>query len=583
MEHDKRNHPPEEQRISSPRRILTACLGQCVHVAGTFNFMRIAELLGYTCKFMGPATPISKIITEIDSYKPDLVGLGYRLTPKTLKPLLQEFKTRLQNMTWRPHQLWFGGTPETVHIARQFDLFDQFFEGGESHHDLVRTLRRDSQEQKTETQEVTDLISRIQAKKPFPILRAHLGLPSLKDTTQAIRKIAESGALDIISIAPDQNTQAHYFHPEDRVKGLEGAGGVPLESRDDFLALHNARLRGNFPLLRIYAGTRDFIPLANLYQETIQNAWAAIPIFWFNQMDGRGPLSLRESIAQHLDVIRWHANHEIPVEINDPHHWSLRDAPDAIAVADMYLCALIAKKIGVKHFIAQYMFNTPPSTSFGMDLAKILAKDELLSDLEDENFHIIRQVRTGLASFPLDLDRAKGHLAATTLVQLAVHPDIIHVVTYSEADHAATASEIIESCKIVDQVVERQLLGELDFDSSTEIQARKAKLMREARWIVDIIPEIAVSDTVSGDIYLDPEVLTYLVSSGIFDAPHLKNNQFARGEIYTKIVDGACVSWDPVRDIPVDEIDRIKFLLDEKPETLHSPLSKIASSEVVLK
>ena len=30
--------------------------------------------------------------------------------------------------------------------------------------------------------------------------------------------------------------------------------------------------------------------------ETINIAWCAIPLFWFNQMDGRGPWDLRGSI-----------------------------------------------------------------------------------------------------------------------------------------------------------------------------------------------------------------------------------------------------------------------------------------------
>ena len=114
-----------------------------------------------------------------------------------------------------------------------------------------------------------DLISRIQWKKPYPIIRAHFGLSDYKKTLNGIKRIANAKILDVISIAPDQNTQANYFHPEDQVKELSGAGGVPLRSREDFIKLHQAKLTGNFPMLRIYAGTRDFIKLGKLYQETI--------------------------------------------------------------------------------------------------------------------------------------------------------------------------------------------------------------------------------------------------------------------------------------------------------------------------
>jgi hypothetical protein len=402
-----------------------------------------------------------------------------------------------------------------------------------------------------------ELISRIDWKKPYPLLRAHFGLSSLNNTLKGIKKIAEAKILDVISIAPDQNTQSHYFHPDEQQSDLNGAGGVSLRSRKDFEALNNARMRGNYPLLRIYAGTRDFIKLARLFQETINNAWAAIPIFWFNQMDGRGPLPLNESIKQHLEVIKWHAAHNIPVEINDPHHWSLRNSSDAIAVADMYLCGIIAKKLGVKHFIAQFMFNTPPSLTLDMDLAKMLAKNELLNTLVDKNFSVIKQVRTGLASFPLDLDRAKGQLATASMVQLALNPDIVHIVSYSEADHAAYPSDIIESCKIVSQIINKVLSSNLSFINS-DILKRKTQLVKEAQEIINIIPNMANELEEVKDPYINPRVLNKLVKYGIFDAPHLKNNKFAKGKIQTKIMNGSCYSWDSTRDKIYDEIERIK-------------------------
>ena len=71
-------------------KILTACIGQCVHVAGTYNFVNIATQLGFNCLFLGPATPISEIINNIRSYKPNILGLSYRLTPSTIKPILEK-------------------------------------------------------------------------------------------------------------------------------------------------------------------------------------------------------------------------------------------------------------------------------------------------------------------------------------------------------------------------------------------------------------------------------------------------------------------------------------------------------------
>ena len=79
----------------------------------------------------------------------------------------------------------------------------------------------------------------------------------------------------------------------------KGAGGVPVRSADDYRALYDASRLGNYPLMRTYSGTDDFIRLAEMYVETINMAWCAIPLFWFNQMDGRGPWDVAGSITEH--------------------------------------------------------------------------------------------------------------------------------------------------------------------------------------------------------------------------------------------------------------------------------------------
>jgi hypothetical protein len=555
------------QHLKSNKKILLACIGQCVHVAGVHNFMSIATQLGYECKFLGPATPISKLMEEIKNYNPEIVGISYRLTASTIRPLLVTFLKDFEEVEKKTIKLYFAGTPEVIDVVKEFKNFDEYFIGGESKHRVISILSNEKHNRKRKLDIPMDLIARIEWKKPYPIIRAHFGLSDFDTTVGGIQTIANAEVLDVISIAPDQNTQANYFHPEEQIQQLSGAGGVPIKNEDDFIKLHKARLSGNYPLLRIYAGTRDFIKLAKLYKRTINNAWAAIPIFWFNQMDGRGPLTLKESIRQHLMTIKWHAENNIPVEINDSHHWSLRDAPDAITVADMYLSGIIAKTLGVKYFIAQYMFNSPPLSSFDMDLAKILAKNELLLTLVDDSFSVIKQVRTGLASFPVDLNKAKGQLAAATLIQLAIKPDIVHVVSYSEANHAAGPEDIIESCNIVDQVINVSLASNLNFIDET-IRKRKMELIKEAKWIIDLIPRLTKSYEKEKSPWINHKVLSRLVKYGIFDAPHLKNNKFALGQIKTKMVNGACYSWDSENQKIMNEQERISKIIEKHPNLL---------------
>ncbi|MBD3255981.1 MAG: methionine synthase [Candidatus Lokiarchaeota archaeon] len=552
----------DKQNLQKQRkkRVLISSIGQCVHVAGAYNFMNIATRLNFKCKFLGPAIKINTIIKEIKKFKPEIVGLSYRLTPSTVKPLLDDFNSKFNELESKPKMMLFAGTPRVIKFAKEYDIFDHYFIGGESKFQILSTLKGEKQDMIKRSNIPMDLIGRIEWKKPYPIIRAHFGLSEFNETIKGIRKIAKAEILDVISIAPDQNTQANYFHPEKQRKDHSGAGGVPLRSEEDFEELHRARLIGNKPLLRIYAGTRDFIQLAELYQRTFKNAWAAIPIFWFNQMDGRGPLNLKESIKQHLDTIKWHANKNIPVEINDPHHWSLRDAPDAIAVADMYLCGIIAKKLGVKHFVAQYMFNTPSASSLEMDLAKMLAKDELLSTLTNKNFKVIKQVRTGLASFPLNHSKAKGQLALSLAIQLAIRPDIVHVVSYSEATHAARPEDVIESCEIAEQVINRVYSSNINYIDERVLK-RKNKLIKQAKWIVDIVPSLAKNQVEQTNPWINYRVLNRLVKYGIFDAPHLKNNSFAQGKIKTKIIDGGCYSWDINEDRKLDERKRIQEIM----------------------
>ncbi|MFW9950085.1 MAG: hypothetical protein ACFFKA_08170, partial [Candidatus Thorarchaeota archaeon] len=56
---------------------------------------------------------------------------------------------------------------------------------------------------------------------------------------------------------------------------------------------------------------------------------------------------------------------------------------------------------------------------------------------------------------------------------------------------------------------------------------------------------------------------------GIFDAPHLKNNKFALGQITTKIVNGACYSWDIENQRILNEQDRIKTIIEDNPIRLN--------------
>lgn len=391
-------------------------------------------------------------------------------------------------------------------------------------------------------------------------MRHHLGLPTIEETIEAIEKVAESKVIDIISIAPDQNAQEFFFDKENMDERLNGAGGVPLRSKEDFRKLYDAAQRGNFPLLRSYSGTKNIIPFAEVLNESIDNAWCAVPLFWYSELDGRGPRKLIDAITENQQVMKWHGERNIPVEVNDPHHWSLRDAHDAIGVAAAYIAAYNAKKMGVKDYIAQYMFNVPASISPEMDLGKMLAKIELVESLVDDSFSVYRQARAGLASFPTNLYQAKGQLAASAYLAMSIKPHIYHVVGFCEAHHAAKADDIIESAMIVRGILKNEFLGSVDMTKDKNVMTRKNTLIEEAKIIIDGIKTLNPNIE---DPLTDPETLTEAVRIGILDAPHLQGSKIAKGGLKTRMVSGGLYVYDEKQGKIITEKERINMLLRE--------------------
>jgi len=531
---------------SKKKTVIAAALGECVHVAGIASFLRLAESAGWETMFLGPAVSIEDVLRVALRVNAEMVGVSYRLTPETGERLLGEFAEAASDLHAHGVHFAFGGTPPVAERARALGFFERIFDGSEAVEEVLAYLKGQPVGGPGETQYPQTAVERMQWKSPYPILRHHFGLPTMPATVEGIEKIAEARALDVISLGIDQDAQENFYHPERQDPRRKGAGGVPVRSEDDYRTLYAASRCGNFPLLRTYSGTDDFIRLAEMYVDTIKNAWCAIPLFWFNQMDGRGPWDLEGSIREHQRVMKWYGERNIPVELNEPHHWGMRDASDAVFVVSAYLSAYNARAFGVKDYIAQFMFNSPPGLMDAMDLAKMLTVVDLIAPLSaappgstaGPGFRIWKQTRTGLLSFPLDADMARGHLAASIYVQMALKPDIIHIVGHTEAHHAATADDVIEASRIARRAIQNAM-GAPDMASDPAIQKRRKKLAAEAKAILDAICGLSAA---AADPLTDPSVLSRAVTSGILDAPQLLNNRFGRGEVRTRIVSGACVS-----------------------------------------
>jgi len=520
--------------------VVAGALGECVHVAGVSKFLRLAQMAGWNTVFLGPAVPLETFLETVKREEAQMVGVSYRLTPETGERLLAQFAEAADELRSKGVRFLFAGTPPLAKKAQQMGFFERVFEGGEPEDELLAYLRGETTAESGETAYPQSVVERIRWKSPYPILRHHFGLPTLEATEAGIHLIAEAKVLDVISLGIDQDAQENFFHPERQERRRRGAGGVPVRSADDYRRLYAASRCGNYPLMRTYSGTDDFIKLAEMYKETINIAWCAIPLFWFNRMDGRGPWDLEGSIQQHQEVMAWYGKHNIPVELNEPHHWGMREATDTVFVVAAFLSAYNARAFGVKDYIAQLMFNSPPGLSERMDLAKMLAILDLIEPLENEEFRIWRQTRTGLLSYPLHVDAARAHLATSVYLQMALKPHIVHVVGHTEAHHAATAEDVIESCNIARRAIQNALNGQADMTYDPAVKARRTELVKEAQALLEAIRRLAEKDV--PEPWLDAATLGKAVRSGLLDAPQLKNNPYARGAVVTTIDErGACV------------------------------------------
>jgi hypothetical protein len=385
----------------------------------------------------------------------------------------------------------------------------------------------------------------------LPLMRAHVGpyAPDREATVELFlqwcRELGGAGHLDILSIGTSQLTQSAFGEDwEDAPNG----GGVPLNSPEEFAAVWEA---ARPMLVRTYAGTRHIPRLARMYEQTIHMAWHTLSLWWFCQTDGRGPLGVRENLRAHVETLKFIAASGKPFEPNVAHHFAFRGADDATYVASVVLAAKLAKRLGIRSLIFQNMLNTPKYTWGIQDLAKSRAALTLLRELEDASFHVLLQPRGGLDFFSPDLDKARAQLAAVTALMDDIEPangaspELIHVVSYSEASHLADPAVVNESIQITRHALAEyrrlRVRGEIDnMARHPEVEARTRELLADVRAVVAAI-ERAIVDPYSA------EGLYRVFAEGFLPVPYLWEcrDEFARAVQWpTRLIRGSVKTVD---------------------------------------
>jgi len=610
---------------------LLTTLGDDPHTQGLFRVARIASRAGLVAHVLPPGCSLHTVAAQVRRLDPVWLGLSYRLSPDIA---MQEFRRCLKGLaaegllrhsTGVLRRVALAGLPETMQAAQGLrsefpceiwtmtqdrdlmrgcarvleffnvperqrggilaDLRPEFFPARFPILDELATQVVANDDYRNEPPLAVpseaarkSYVQRIR-ESDMPVLRTHFGIPAatITPTVEGIAALADARVVDEISLGSSDLSQRYFGNP-DAFLGRKNDGGVPYSTFEHLVELFHASRRGNYPSMKPYAHVVDLVPFidTSLKAGMLTGAHQAVPLFWFNELDGRGPTPLRESIREHLAAVRELAQRGIPVEMNDPNHFSSRWAHDAIVVADYALITAVMLTQGVKDLVLQLQFNKPRETSDHGDLAKMLAGLDLAGEMvagADTGARLWRETRTGIDSFDPDPDAARHQLARSTFLQLIVQPHVIHLVSYCEAMHAASVDDVIDSSRLVRRCVRvfRQHASELlRLRQDPLVVQRRAHLAEEARTTLRHIAALDGGTAPASETQLsslvsrlaDPDVLVRALETGVMAAPGVFHPGYpaARNIVTAPVAPGFIECLDPETGAIRRETDRLGAL-----------------------
>ena len=609
-------------------RILATPLAGDPHTQGLFKFARIAREAGFEAVVLPPGATDDDILKAVRDSDPDIIGFSYRLSADNAVEHMQRIAHRLEengllkksNATAR--QLAFAGLPEAVErvtatlapfavvgiqqCPKPIDSVVEVLDFLKIIDARRETILRAARERLTPPRleildQLTDAVNADTAEEPpldipsveaqqsytariresqpqRPILRTHYGEPgdSIAPTLVGIRQLAEACVIDEISLGSSDLSQRFYNQPHEWIN-RKNDGGVPYQCLADLVALRAAARYGNFPAVKPYShvtGMEAFVEDC-LKAGMLIGAHQAVPLYWFNRLDGRGTTPVPDSIREHQRTVALLTQQGIPVEMNDPNHWCSRWAPDAVTVADYGLIASVMRQAGVKDMVLQMQFNKPKETSDFGDLAKFLAGLDVIRSLipEAANVNLWIETRTGTDHFEPDLAIARKQLIRSTLLQMLMKPHAIHLVSFCEALYAAKPTDIMASSGLIRKAVRAFHRHEPDLKAclqDSRITQRRKHLVKEGTFLLKAMAKLNPGyDNASRALpdlppfLADADTLHVALNQGLMAAPGIFTEPYRRVALqtHTDVTPGGYIdSVDPLTLRPISEQQRLALL-----------------------
>ena len=578
------------------RLFVATTLANDPHTEGLHNASKIAAMGGVESIILPPSLDYEPFYEAIDKNKPHFIGLSYRqneeVAVRELFKVVNYFaSTGLVKVT-DDVKIQFAGLPKTIRILEEkvrelplkVDLVKaspnvlervtetvDYFEIVHDREAIIQSVYEElvpkgieifnqladeavrNDDYKNEpplpipsVKACSDYITRIK-ESDLPVLRSHFGIPdkTIQPTVEGIKLLSESRVLDEVSLGSSDLSQRYFGHPE-MFEKLKNDGGVPYKTYEDLVKLYQASRYGNFPGVKPYCHVADLVGFVHqcLDAGMLKGVHQAVPLFWFNELDGRGPALVRPNIHEHFAAVRELAKNGIPVEMNDPNQWSSRWAHDTIIVTSYALVSAVMTMCGVQNMVLQMQFNKPKETGDYADLAKMQAGLEMARRLSlgrRKPAPIFRETRTGIESLSADMTLAKWQLARSTFLQMCMDPHIIHIVSYCEANYAARPADIIDSSRLIRRAVKifRQHKEDIMKEVNVPIvNERREYLLKESSWLVNEIAKLhpkyqPCPIEASAQYVGDADVLATAIERGYMSAPGIVNEKY-KGHFITK-------------------------------------------------